>query len=65
MMIMVGPHHAEGLVDPKVSAQKKATDFGYPRACIFRKYQIENRFLGAPPKVAPPTNFFQNVIFIS
>jgi hypothetical protein len=34
-------HHAEGLVDPKVLA--KVTDFGYPRACRFRKHQIENR----------------------
>jgi hypothetical protein len=25
-------HHAEGLVYPKVRAQKKVTDFGYPRA---------------------------------
>jgi hypothetical protein len=39
-------HHAEGLVDPKVLAKKTVTDFGYPRACRFRKY----------------TNFFQNVI---
>jgi hypothetical protein len=23
-------HHAEGLVNPKVRAQKKVTDFGYP-----------------------------------
>jgi hypothetical protein len=25
-------HHAEGLVEPKVRANKKVTDFGYPRA---------------------------------
>jgi hypothetical protein len=31
------------------------TDFGYPRACRFRKYLIENR---SPSS----TNFFQNVI---
>jgi hypothetical protein len=24
------PHHAEGLVNPKVRALKKVTDFGYP-----------------------------------
>jgi hypothetical protein len=34
------PHHAEGLVNPKVRAQKKVTDFGYPRACGIRKHQI-------------------------
>jgi hypothetical protein len=32
-------HHAEGLVDPKVRAKKKDTDFGYPRACRIRKHQ--------------------------
>jgi hypothetical protein len=36
-------HHAEGLVNPKVLAEKKVTDFGYPRACRFTKHQIENR----------------------
>jgi hypothetical protein len=36
---MFDPHHAEGLVDPKVLAKKPVTDFGYPRACRFRKYQ--------------------------
>jgi hypothetical protein len=36
-------HHAEGLVNPKVHAQKKVTDFGFPRACRFRKHQILNR----------------------
>jgi hypothetical protein len=25
-----GTDHAEGLVNPKVRAQKKVTDFGYP-----------------------------------
>jgi hypothetical protein len=30
-------HHAEGLVDSKVRAQKKVTDLGYPRARTFRK----------------------------
>jgi hypothetical protein len=30
------PHHAEGLVDPKVLAKKPVTDFEYPRACRFR-----------------------------
>jgi hypothetical protein len=33
-------HHAEGLVNP--TRTKKVTDFGYPRACRFRKRQIEN-----------------------
>jgi hypothetical protein len=47
------PHHAEGLVDPKVRAIKKVTDFGYPRACRFRKHQNENRF----PELALPTFF--------
>jgi hypothetical protein len=40
------PHHAEGLANPKVLAQKKVTDFGYPRACRFRKYQNLNRSPG-------------------
>jgi hypothetical protein len=34
-------------------AQKKVTDFGYPRAYRFRKHQIENRF----PELALPTFF--------
>jgi hypothetical protein len=51
--VIAGPHHAEGLVNPKVLAQKKVTDFGYPRACRFRKYQIENKF----PSLALPTFF--------
>jgi hypothetical protein len=34
------------------------TDFGYPRACRFRKYQIEKLVVGAPS-----TNFCQNVNF--
>jgi hypothetical protein len=34
-----GTHHAEGHVDPKVLSLLK----GYPRACRFRKHQIENR----------------------
>jgi hypothetical protein len=46
-------HHAEGLVNPKVRGQKKVTDFGYPRACRFRKYQIENR----SPELTRPTFF--------
>jgi hypothetical protein len=44
-------HHAEGLVNPKVRAQKKVTDFGYPRGCRFRKHQILNR----SPELALPT----------
>jgi hypothetical protein len=28
----MNPHHAEGLVNPKVRAQKKVTLCGYPRA---------------------------------
>jgi hypothetical protein len=51
------PHHAEGLVNPKVLAQKKVTDFGYPRACRFRKYQIKKGY-----RPAYSTSFFQNVI---
>jgi hypothetical protein len=35
--------HPEELVNPKVRAKKRVTDFGYPRACRFRKHQIENR----------------------
>jgi hypothetical protein len=45
--------HAEGLVNPKVRAQKKVTDFGYPRAFRFRKHQNENRF----PELILPTIF--------
>jgi hypothetical protein len=38
-------HHAEGLVNPKVHAQKKGYSFWIPpRAYKFRKKQIENRF---------------------
>jgi hypothetical protein len=37
------PHHAEGLVDPKVVNKKTVTGFRYPRACRIRKYQFENR----------------------
>jgi hypothetical protein len=43
------PHHAEGLVNPKVLPNKKVTDFGYPKACRFRKHQI--------PELALPTFF--------
>jgi hypothetical protein len=46
-------HHAEGLVNPKVHAQKKVNDFGYPRACRFRKHQIINR----SPELTRPTFF--------
>jgi hypothetical protein len=36
--------HADGsLVNPKVRAKFLVTDFGYPRACRFRKHQILNR----------------------
>jgi hypothetical protein len=35
------PHQAEGLINPKVLAKKAVTDFGYPRACRIRKYQID------------------------
>jgi hypothetical protein len=45
----IAAHHAEGLVNPK----EKVTDFGYPRACRFRKHQIENRFT----ELALPTFF--------
>jgi hypothetical protein len=31
------------LLTQKCVHKKKVTDFGYPRACRFRKYQIENR----------------------
>jgi hypothetical protein len=40
---ITAPHHAEGLVDPKVGYKKTVTGFRYPRACRFRKYQFENR----------------------
>jgi hypothetical protein len=51
---ILGSHHAEALVNPKVrELKKKVTDFGYPRACRFRKHQIENRF----PKLTLPTYF--------
>jgi hypothetical protein len=36
-------YHAEGLVNPKVHAQKKVTDFEYPRACRIRKHQKNNQ----------------------
>jgi hypothetical protein len=36
-------HHAEGRVDPNTQYKKTVTGFEYPRACRFRKYQIENR----------------------
>jgi hypothetical protein len=36
-------HHAEGLVDPNSQYKKTVTGFRYPRACRFRKYQLENR----------------------
>jgi hypothetical protein len=46
-------------------AQKKVTDFGYPRAraCGFRKHQIENRF----PELALPTFFktWCNIYFLT
>jgi hypothetical protein len=46
---MIGPsHHAEGLVDPKVLAKKTVTDFGYPRACRFRKDKKINRSSSLP-----------------
>jgi hypothetical protein len=32
------------LLIQKKCAQKKVTDFGYPRACRFRKHQIENTY---------------------
>jgi hypothetical protein len=40
-------HHAEGLVDPNLMKKKMVTDFGYPRACRFRIYQI-NRLSELP-----------------
>jgi hypothetical protein len=39
-----GPHHAEGLVNPKMRVQKNITDFRYPRACRFRKTIQTNQF---------------------
>jgi hypothetical protein len=44
-------HLAEGLVNPKVRAKILVTDFGYPRACRFRKHQILNR----SPELPLPT----------
>jgi hypothetical protein len=43
------------LVNPKLKCVQKilVSDFGYPRACRFRKHQIENRF----PALALPTFF--------
>jgi hypothetical protein len=36
-LIITTPHHAEGLVKPKLSARaKKVTDIVYPRACKFK-----------------------------
>jgi hypothetical protein len=43
--------HAEGLVNPKVRAKKGYDLDTYPRACRFRKRQIENRF----PELRLPT----------
>jgi hypothetical protein len=44
-----------GHVNPKVLALlKKVTDFGYPRACRFRKHQIENKLW-----LLPLPNFFK------
>jgi hypothetical protein len=37
-------HHAEGLVNPKVRAQKKVTDFGYPRAHFHIFQVVEHNF---------------------
>jgi hypothetical protein len=41
--VRVSPHHGEGRVDPNTQYKKTVTGFEYPRACRFRKYQIENR----------------------
>jgi hypothetical protein len=41
------------LLTQKCSHNKELTDFGYPRACRFRKHQIENRF----PDLTLPTFF--------
>jgi hypothetical protein len=47
-------HHAEGdLLTQKCMHKKKVTDFGYPRACRFRKHQILNR----SSELALPTFF--------
>jgi hypothetical protein len=46
-------HHAERLVNPKVLATFLVTDFGYPRAYTFRKYQNLNR----SPALVLPTFF--------
>jgi hypothetical protein len=43
-------HHAEVVLNPNLMNQKMVTDFGYPRACRFRKTLNENR---------SSTNFFQ------
>jgi hypothetical protein len=43
LCIIVSTHHAEGRVDPNTQYKKTVTGFEYPRACRFRKYQIENR----------------------
>jgi hypothetical protein len=32
-------HHPEGLFNPNPMKKEMVTDFGYPRACRFRKYQ--------------------------
>jgi hypothetical protein len=53
-----GSHHAEGLVNPKVLAQKKVTDFGYPRACRFRKHQILNRSQELPLPTFKKRDFY-------
>jgi hypothetical protein len=55
------PHHAEGIVNPKVRAQEKVTDFGYPRACRFRKHQILNR----SPELPLPTLKKRDFYFIN
>jgi hypothetical protein len=52
LRISLNTHHAEGLEYPKVRGQKKVTEFGYPRARRFRKYQIENR---SPELPQPPS----------
>jgi hypothetical protein len=47
------PHHAEGQFNPNPMNKKIVTDFEYPRACRFRKYQIKNR----SPELPRPTFF--------
>jgi hypothetical protein len=49
-------HHAEGLVNPKVRAQKKVTHFRYPREHV----DSENIILKIGSR-SFSTNFFQNV----